>query len=762
MKRLLGYSFVALLLMLSACGIDNTMYNARNYFASAMDRPLAANGRPTPQAVAEYTKAIQKCGVILSEEPDGKRADDALFLMARALYYKRNSAFQAKDAFENLIRGYPNSKHVPEAHIYLAKVLQDVNQPDESEAVLERFIRDSRFVDHHARALLVLADFEIQSEDYHRAQFWLERIITNHRNTREFREAYFLFGRNYYEQKDYQRSLDEFQSFISTRGIDKQQRMDARYFIALNHYHLGQTDPAYREARYLVRNEQTPQLLSRARVLLGRVLLADGREEDGLNELQRVTSDYPRTENSAAAYYHMGRYKFFTKGLIDEAVADLNRVRGEFARSEHADAANRISTALVQIKPNRSLDITRDADAWLQHKYRRAENFLDPLALPDSAVVTFQRVISQRDSITLQIGQFQAQIDSLDLRIATLQDSLLGSVDQIDQTTLTTDADELPQEPTEQDPEPDIEDKDPATTDEQESEVKRTENPDAEPELSPTPAAVEPDLATLEQIRAGIISEQTELAELINRFDEEILPFCYYSIFSIIHDDPARAEKSQEIYEILQSQYPRNMYFRAATALREGHIPRLIDPDYEEALEAFDAALQLYPPFSDSLVSMMQGFLEEDYEDLRLRANYRLGWHFSFEEPDTTRAKTHLAEVLADPEAGDYGSLVRRFFDGQKFLLRDSGLEPESQEPALETEEPEPAEDEPEAAPDPVPDLSDIPEEPKEDALPEEQASDPDEDDQAAYIEEDESPPQEIPASDHELSPTEDLPKAEE
>ena len=58
MRKILALGL--LLIILVACGIDNTMYNAQNYFKSAQARPLNANGRPTPQAVADYTKTIQK------------------------------------------------------------------------------------------------------------------------------------------------------------------------------------------------------------------------------------------------------------------------------------------------------------------------------------------------------------------------------------------------------------------------------------------------------------------------------------------------------------------------------------------------------------------------------------------------------------------------------------------------------------------------------------------------------------------------------
>ncbi|MDD3235974.1 MAG: hypothetical protein PHH43_06565, partial [Candidatus Cloacimonetes bacterium] len=100
-----------------ACNI-NTMYNARNYFKSAQNRPLNTNGKPNAQAVDDYTKTIKKCGIIISERKKGAQLDEAVFLMAKALYFKGNSAFQAKDQFQNLLLGFPNSPYVPEAHLY--------------------------------------------------------------------------------------------------------------------------------------------------------------------------------------------------------------------------------------------------------------------------------------------------------------------------------------------------------------------------------------------------------------------------------------------------------------------------------------------------------------------------------------------------------------------------------------------------------------------------------------------------------------------
>ncbi|MCB5269723.1 MAG: tetratricopeptide repeat protein [Candidatus Cloacimonetes bacterium] len=793
MRKIFG---LALLLILAACGIDNTMYNAQSYFKSAQERPLNANGRPTPQAVDEYTKTIQKCGVILSNNNKGPRADDALFLMARALYYKGNSAFQAKDAFESLINGYPKSKHVPEAYLYLGRVLRDVNQVAESEALLERFVRDPKYIKHHPRALLILADYEIKDKDYVRAQFWLERIISNYRKTPEFKEAFFLFGKNYYMQNDFERSLQEFQKFQKTRGINKEMKLEAQYYIALNQYKLDDTSSAMKNIRNLIRNEVRPEYLSAARVLRARILLAEGNIEEGLAELEDVTKTYPRTEQSAAAYYHWGEYLYFKNGDIDAALPHLNKVRTEFAKSEFADLGQGIATALGQMKKPASLSSKSNLQDFLDYHYLKAEYFINPLALPDSSLASYQAVMdeypilqAERDSLNLLSSNLQSQIDSLnalpeliqadsievmtepapeledemqiegqpdepdssavldslliepsdgeELAVAVAADSLFetvsdslevvaGTADSLSATLsdnlsveqLSADSfsesavdsleldlpdqeaqTDTPELPRPEEPVSSMDDLDDETlmplTDllDEHATIRPAGrmSPDAvlleEPMIevmdslsvavSDSLADIPPVLSPVEQRNAlrdqleDLQSQSASLEESLQRFESDILPFCHFSIFSIYLDQPDQVEQSEQILAEMQSRFPRNIYTRAAVALKNGNIPRLVDPDLEAAEEAFDLALDHYPEHPDSLLIKMQEFTDSPYPELQLRANYRLGWYYTFEAPDTTLARDYLDAVQSMSDTAEYGTSVSRFYDGIKFLLQE-------------------------------------------------------------------------------------------
>ena len=252
------------------------MYNARNYFKSAQSKPLNSNGRPNAQAIDEYTKAIKKCGKIIATDKKGKRVEEAYYLMAKSLYYKGNSAFQAKDQFQNLVIRFPDSKYVPEAYIYIAKILRETNQPKEAEKLLDEFLRNPKYRKHHPMALSVLADFAIQDKDYIKAQHYLERIINEFPKTKEYREAYFLFGKNYYEQKDFAKSLEAFKKMQNARGIDKAKKLDGTYYIGLNELELGEAEKALKTAKGLLKAESRPDKLPFVRLLKARAQFALG------------------------------------------------------------------------------------------------------------------------------------------------------------------------------------------------------------------------------------------------------------------------------------------------------------------------------------------------------------------------------------------------------------------------------------------------------------------------------------------------------
>ena len=665
MKRF--FPLLILLVILSGCMETNTLYNARKYYKSAQSRPLNANGRPTNQAVEEYTKAIKKCGIILSRPNPGKEADDALFIMACALYYKGNSAFQAKDQFEALITNFPDSPFWGEAHIYLAKVYREINQKEEATKILEEFILDPSQKKLHPRALLTLAEFEIEDKNYIKAQYWLEKLITEYPKSKEYREAFFTFGKNYFIQKDYTKSLEQFEKITRDRRIPQSLKLEARYYIALNQFYLGNYDASWKTLQKLLKDENRPDKIAQARALKARLLIARGDAEEGIAEVADITKSYPRTQSSAEANYYLGEYYFYQAGDLTQAVTAYNKVRTEYPNSEFADIAQKKASAIDFLKNKDKLDPEQKLQEVIDYYMTAAEYYLNQFALPDSAILMYQKLIDTRDIITARkdsllnvISYQQSAIDSISVLIETLPaiseedslnlpfsqaeptlgDSLIApdSLTIAENTNLSTDSDSLKIE-------------------------EEIVNP-AEQRKK-----LEQSLAALQ---AELIVNQERIAaldEIINRYEREIIPLALFSQACVYQKIPDGNEKIQVLYNRMCEEYPNNKYTRALENMLAGKPIRLIDPREEEQYLLLDKAFGYADTYPDSMLVILNELVNSDYPEIKLKANFRLGWYYTFEASDTTAAKPYLAKVLEYGADSDYITVISKFFDGKQFQL---------------------------------------------------------------------------------------------
>jgi TolA-binding protein len=639
-------------LVVFSCGVNNTMFNARKYFNLAQSRPLNANGRPTPQAVEEYTKAIKKCGIILSEPKQSRNTDDALYLMARALYLKGNSAFQAKDQFDALIKNFPESPFYGEAHIYLARVYRDINKKAEALKVLEDFIRDPAQKELHPKALLTMAEFEITDKNYGQAQYWLEKIITNYPKSEEYEGAFFLFGKNYYVQKDYAASLREFQKLAGNRKIPGTLKQEALYYVALNQFLLGDLQQSWKNTEKLLKDEDRPDKLAQVRVLKVRLLFARGENNKAIAEAEDISKVYPRTLGSAEAQYWLGEYYFYRNGDLDKAMTAYNKVRAEYPTSEYAEVSQRKAVAINQLKQKTNLNGDTNLQQFVDYYINSAENYLNQFALPDSALLMYQEIIDtgdrysgKMDSLQVRLSAKQAQIDSLTARM-----ELLTPASEVDSVFVgSAEADTL--------------------------EIDSLFTQEVMDESTPEPDSLI--AAELKQLKQNLLQANSELESwqanvktilaVILRFQRELTPLALFSQASILNKSGVSSERIRALYDRMLIEFPENKYTSALGSMIAGEPIRLIDPAENNQEQEIDLAYGLSSSAPDSLVSILQKLTESDYSNIALRANFRLGWFYTFDITDTTLAKSYLDAALKIQQTGDYATLISRFYNGKTF-----------------------------------------------------------------------------------------------
>lgn len=712
MKKLKLSAVLLIALVAIGCGLSNTMYNARAYFKSATERPLNSNGKPSPQAVDEYTKAIKKCGIIITEKKKGKTLEEALFIMAKALYLKGNSSFQAKDQFENLLRLNPTGRYVPEANIYLAKVLREINKPGEAKALLEAFIRDPGFKKDHPQVLLTLADFEIQDKDYYRAQYWLEKIIDEYPKTKLYPDAFFLFGKNYFVQKDYPRSLEEFSKLSKIRRIDKGLRLETMYYIALNHYELGNNAAGLRIIKDVIDDEVRTEKLALAKVLRGRFLLKGNEPDKGKAELEGVTKDYPRSQASGYAAWYLAEYQYYNLGDRAAALVSYAKVRTEYPTGEFVTDAQAKIAALTQLNSGARLNSETGLQQFLDYHYLAAENFFSQLNLPDSCFIMYRKVISEKDRLSLKADSLRtmesalvARIDSLSVLLSsaavpeakaetviegkTLADSLIAAADS---TALTTG------NPSPPNPESSfaLADSTRQPVGNELAELSSGAVPDSLPGMADslridtvstlTDSTSVPgdslvvdkglDVAALQRQKSSAEAELTamqsriaNLEKLVNRFTDEVIPFVNFAMASSYLKLERRDPEVADLLAYMVSEYPADKYTNAIRQLYNGDPVRVIDPESERLEKALDTALGEADSSPDSMLVRLRELSASSDPGIALRANFRLGWYYAIQQADTLSAKPYFEAVLKASDSGDYGVMTRNFFNGSKFII---------------------------------------------------------------------------------------------
>ncbi|HON32586.1 MAG TPA: tetratricopeptide repeat protein, partial [Candidatus Syntrophosphaera thermopropionivorans] len=376
---------------------------------------------------------------------------------------------------------------------------------------------------------------------------------------------------------------------------------------------------------------------------------------------------YPRTQSSAEANYYLGEYYFYQAGDLTKAMTAYNKVRTEFPNSELATIAQKKASAIDFLKNKDKLDPEQKLQELIDYYITAAEYYLNQFALPDSAILMYQKLIDTRDIITARkdsllnvISYQQSAIDSISVLIETLpaiseEDSLNLSFSQAEptlgdsliasdsltiaeNTNLSTDSDSLKIE-------------------------EEIVNP-AEQRKK-----LEQSLTTLQ---AELKNNQDRLAaldEILDRFEREIIPLALFSQACVYQKIPGGNEQMQALYNRMQEEYPANKYTRALENMLAGKPIRLIDPREEEQYLLLDKALGYAETYPDSMLIILNELVNSDYPEIKLKANFRLGWYYTFEARDTTAAKPYLAKVLEYDSDTEYTTITAKFFDGKNFQL---------------------------------------------------------------------------------------------
>ena len=662
-KKILVFAFIVFLF--SGCVYYNIFFNALKYFDDAQAISLNDKGRPTSAAIQNYNKTIKRCGLVLTEYKDSKWADDALFLLARAMYYKGTNHIQALEKFEDLVNYYPQSEHVPQAKIYIAKTNHKLKKEKEAYKLLQEYLTDPEFKDLHSSIYLILANYHLEDEDFIQTEYFLQKIIDKYPKSEEYENAFFDLGKTYHISEDYEKSNEVFFDLLKAK-VSKKNKLDARFFIADNYLLLNDFDTSYEYIKKLLKDEYRQENITKIQLLKARCLVKLGRIDEASELFDIIKEDNKRTKISAEAYFYLGEMHFNVTRDYEKAIENYNFVKSEFSRSEFVELALSRSSVASQIIQYYHPDSNISAEELIEQQYKLAEYYLEILELPDSALVVYDNIINQDSALELQIDSLNYRIEILTLEL----DSLI-IIPSVSDSTIASDSLKL------------------AVPNDTLAISDSSFLLDSLEVSVPNDTLVISDsLFLLDSLKVSIpvdtlaISESLfinekevqleslknqvlKTEETLNKYIEEFIPFAKFTKIWVYKNIFQDSLKCWELFTQLQQDNPQNKYTESAfILLNEIEIEIEEENLYETE---YDLAIKNYETNPSETIEKLILISENPDHEFSEKATYSIGHILFIILSDSTAAKPYFNTLLENSSNSIFSIAIRKFYDGTSY-----------------------------------------------------------------------------------------------
>jgi TolA-binding protein len=339
--KLCRFFLVFGLLFSSACAYYQT-YNSLHWAKEAykqgintqrdqkkqlMQRGIAQTSAPKSQTggkvVGEpfFEECAKKCLFFLSQNPKGRRTDDALLLMGKAFFELRRY-IQSENSLKTLLETQRKSKLRDDAQYYLIQVLLNRDEVSLAELEIERLLDEYPKSKFRPLAQYHLGEKRFEMGDNELA---LEVFLGIKENYPKFNlkgevlsyisQICFLLG-------DYETALSYYEQ-LADQGRNDPQKREGLIGTARCHSRLDRHEKALEIYNIALKTASFKE--DQAEALLGinvEYTFLD-RPEEAMEGFKEIILENRRTEYSAAAWYELG---LLYKGYSDNALLDSIRV----------------------------------------------------------------------------------------------------------------------------------------------------------------------------------------------------------------------------------------------------------------------------------------------------------------------------------------------------------------------------------------------------------------------------------------------------
>jgi tetratricopeptide (TPR) repeat protein len=226
-------SIIVLSLFLPLLGCSaylNTLYNGEIAFREAQiihskkskDFPDSLLVTAPPEATTKYERTIEKTIKVLDAFPKKKKwHDDALFLMGKSYYYKKD--FQkAMRRFKELQTDFPASPFIAESFIFLGRCYIEDGSLDKAEAALQTVLNKYPQYNKNQQVTMLLVEIDIRREGRSEAIILLEKAMKSAKSDQRRFDLVLRISQLYIDMKQFQKALPLLQSVQRKKDFPEQ------------------------------------------------------------------------------------------------------------------------------------------------------------------------------------------------------------------------------------------------------------------------------------------------------------------------------------------------------------------------------------------------------------------------------------------------------------------------------------------------------------------------------------------------------------
>jgi TonB family protein len=383
------------ILFFSGCTYYNTFYNARKSFKEGEKaQEKTAPERRASVGQTQYEEAIKKASKVLTFHPKSKWADDALFMIGRA-YFNMQDYVKAGRKFEELVSSFPKSNLVDESHYYISLCHYYSGEETQATKQLKDFLESKKIgKKRKGEASFLLAQMYYDRGDYQDAMTYYDKTLNEFNPDTLAAITEFQLGQCLWEQKDYERAQEAFVK-VEDRKPSTDLLFDSKFRQGECWYLLGDYQKGMEIYQKLSQDQAFAAKLSSITLKMAQGQYHLGELCLSMMKYYEVTEKYPRTEESANAYFALGEIYQDDFGSLEEAKKMYDAASTEKRDSPVAKEALTRSANISRIEEYYQELSDQDAQESGKALFLLGELYLTQMDDPDSAQTEYLALVSK-------------------------------------------------------------------------------------------------------------------------------------------------------------------------------------------------------------------------------------------------------------------------------------------------------------------------------------------------------------------------------